>query len=125
MATGKRTQTQPTAGGRRTRLWSGLVGHAQGEDMLSEGRRRQFRVLLSIVLDSCTIVAAFTLTYLLRFYWEMVPAPDSPPAQPHFALLPVLVPAWVAIFAAYGLPPARPPRVFVEALRGVHPVAAS
>src|SRR3989442_6782162 len=116
MATGKRTQTPPTAGGRRTRLWSGLVGHAQGEDMLSEGRRRQFRVLLSIVLDSCTIVAAFSLAYLLRFYWEVVPAPDSPPAQPYFALLPVLVPAWIAIFAAYGLYLYRLPTVFRRGL---------
>src|SRR3989441_7994188 len=117
MATGKRTQTQPTAGGRRTRLWSGLVGHAQGEDMLSEGRRRQFRVLLSIVLGSCTIVAAFSLAYLLRFYWEVVPAPDSPTAQPSFALLPVLVPAWIAIFAAYGLYRDRLQGFFDEALR--------
>src|SRR5260370_36382265 len=85
--------------------------------MLSEGRRRQFRVLLTIVLDSCTIAAAFSLAYLLRFYWEVVPAPDSPPAQPYFAILPVLVPTWIAIFAAYGLYRDRLQGVFDETLR--------
>jgi exopolysaccharide biosynthesis polyprenyl glycosylphosphotransferase len=85
--------------------------------MLSEGRRRQFRVLLTIVLDSCTIAAAFALAYLLRFYWEVVPASDSPPAQPYFAILPVLVPVWITIFAAYGLYRDRLQGFFDEALR--------
>lgn len=71
--------------------------------MLAEGRRRQLRVLLTIVLDGCTIVAAFSLAYLLRFYWEVIPAADSPPAAPYFAILPVLLPVWIVIFAAYGL----------------------
>lgn len=85
--------------------------------MLAEGRRRQFRVLLTIVLDGCTIVAAFALAYLLRFYWEVVPAADSPPAAPYFAILPLLLPAWIAIFAAYGLYRERVQSFLDEALR--------
>jgi len=85
--------------------------------MLSEGRRRQLRVLLAIVLDACTIVAGFSLAYLLRFYWEVVPALDSPPAGPYFAILPVLIPIWLALFAAYGLYRERLQGFFDEALR--------
>jgi exopolysaccharide biosynthesis polyprenyl glycosylphosphotransferase len=85
--------------------------------MLSEGRRQQLRVLLAIVLDACTIASAFSLAYLLRFYWELIPASDSPPAQPYFAILPVLVPVWIAIFAAYGLYRERVQGFFDEALR--------
>lgn len=71
--------------------------------MLAEGRRRQLRVLLAVVLDVCTIAAAFSLAYLLRFYWEVIPAADSPPAGPYLAILTPLIPAWILIFAAYGL----------------------
>jgi exopolysaccharide biosynthesis polyprenyl glycosylphosphotransferase len=85
--------------------------------MLSEGRRRQLRILLAIVLDACTIAAAFSLAYLLRFYWEVIPATDTPPAQPYFAILPVLIPAWVVVFAAYGLYRERLQGFFDEALR--------
>lgn len=85
--------------------------------MLSEGRRRQLRVLLAIVLDACTIVSAFSLAYLLRFYWEVIPSADSPPAGPYFAILPVLIPFWIAVFAAYGLYRERLQGFFEEALR--------
>lgn len=85
--------------------------------MLSESRRRQLRVLLAIVLDVCTIAAAFSLAYLLRFYWEVIPAADSPPAGPYFAILPVLIPFWIAVFAAYGLYRERLQGFFDEALR--------
>jgi exopolysaccharide biosynthesis polyprenyl glycosylphosphotransferase len=85
--------------------------------MLSEGRRRQLRVLLAIVLDACTIAAAFSLAYLLRFYWEIIPAAGLPPVQPYFEILPVVVPVWIAIFAAHGLYQERQPGFFDEALR--------
>ncbi len=85
--------------------------------MLSEGRRRQLRVLLGIVLDACTIGSAFSLAYLLRFYWEIIPSADSPPAGPYFAILPVLIPFWIAVFAAYGLYRERLQGFFDEALR--------
>ena len=85
--------------------------------MLAEGRRRQLHVLLTVVLDACTIAAAFSLAYLLRFFWEVVPAPDSPPVGPYLALLPVLVPVWISVFAAYGLYRERLQSFFDEALR--------
>src|SRR2546428_13711878 len=85
--------------------------------MLAEGRRRQLHVLLAIVLDACTMAAAFSLAYLLRFFWEVVPASDSPPVGPYLAILPVLVPVWIGVFAAYGLYPERLQGFFDEALR--------
>ncbi len=85
--------------------------------MLSEGRRRQLRVLLAIVLDACTIAAAFVLAYLLRFYWEVVPASDAPPTRPYLAILPGLLAGWIATFAAYGLYRDRLSGFFDEALR--------
>src|SRR3989441_2933605 len=88
-----------------------------GTPMLAEGRRRQLHVLLAVVLDACTIAAAFSLAYLLRFFWEVVPAPDSPPVGPYLALLPVLVPVWISVFAAYGLYRERLQSFFDEALR--------
>ncbi len=91
--------------------------------MLSEGRRRQLRVLLTILLDACTIAAAFALAYLLRFYWAVIPAADSPPAGPYFAILPLLVPAWIAVFAAYGLYRERLQGFFDEALRVISAVS--
>ena len=71
--------------------------------MLTEGRRRQLRVLLQGWLDASMIVAAFSLAYLLRFYWQIIPALDEPPAAPYFVILTPLLPAWLLIFAAYGL----------------------
>jgi exopolysaccharide biosynthesis polyprenyl glycosylphosphotransferase len=91
--------------------------------MLSEGRRRQLHVLLAILLDVYTIAAAFSLSYLLRFYWAVIPAADSPPAGPYFAILPVLVPIWIAIFAAYGLYRERLQGFFDEALRVISAVS--
>lgn len=91
--------------------------------MLAESRRRQLRVLLAIVLDACTIAAAFALAYLLRFYWEVIPAADSPPAGPYFAILPLLVPVWIAVFAAYGLYRERLQGFFDEALRVISAVS--
>src|SRR5437870_517115 len=88
--------------------------------MLAEGRRRQLHVLLTVVLDACTIAAAFSLAYLLRFFWEVVPASDSPPVGPYLAILPVLVPVWIGVFAAYGLYRERLQGFFDEALRA-HP----
>lgn len=91
--------------------------------MLSAGRRRQLRVLLTVVLDASTIASAFALAYLLRFYWEIIPAPDSPPARPYFEILPVLVPVWIVIFAAYGLYRDRVQWFFDEALRVISAVS--
>ncbi len=71
--------------------------------MLAEGRRQQLRVLLAVVVDMSTIAAAFSLAYLLRFRWQLIPAEDSPPAAPYFAILTPLIPVWVMVFAAYGL----------------------
>src|SRR5438093_646093 len=85
--------------------------------MLAEGRRRQLHVLLTVVLDACTIAAAFSLAYLLRFFWEVVPASDSPPVGPYLAILPVLVPVWIGVFAAYGLYRERLQGFFDEGLR--------
>src|SRR2546428_348846 len=85
--------------------------------MLAEGRRRQLHVLLAIVLDACTMAAAFSLAYLVRFCWEVVPASDSPPVGPYLAILPVLVPVWISVFAAYGLYRERLQSFFDEALR--------
>src|SRR5256886_10281686 len=91
--------------------------------MLAEGRRRQLHVLLTVVLDACTIAAAFSLAYLLRFFWEVVPASDSPPVGPYLAILPVLVPVWIGVFAAYGLYRERLQGFFDEALRGTSAVS--
>ncbi|OFX12861.1 MAG: hypothetical protein A2V59_11505 [Armatimonadetes bacterium RBG_19FT_COMBO_69_19] len=71
--------------------------------MLTEGRRRQLRVLLAVVLDASMIAAAFSFAYLLRFFWEIIPAADAPPAAPYFIVLTPLLPVWLLIFAAYGL----------------------
>lgn len=91
--------------------------------MLTEGRRRQVRALLMIVLDGCTIAAAFSLAYLLRFYWEIIPALDEPPVGPYFTVLTPLVPAWILIFAAYGLYRDRVQSQLDEALRITSAVA--
>src|SRR5438445_10353459 len=85
--------------------------------MLAEGRRRQLHVLLTVVLDACTIAAAFSLAYLLRFFWEVVTASDSPPVGPYLAILPVLVPFWIGVLAAYGLYRERLQGLFDEAQR--------
>src|SRR2546429_6923680 len=85
--------------------------------MLAEGRRRQLHVLLAVVLDACSMAAAVSLAYLLRFFWEVVPASDSPPVGPYLAILPVLVPVWISVFAAYGLYRERLQGFFDEALR--------
>lgn len=71
--------------------------------MLTEGRRRQLRVLLAVLLDASMIGAAFLLAYLLRFHWQIIPALDEPPAAPYFIILTPLLPAWILIFASYGL----------------------
>jgi exopolysaccharide biosynthesis polyprenyl glycosylphosphotransferase len=91
--------------------------------MLTEGRRRQVRALLLIVLDGCTIAAAFLLAYLLRFYWEIVPSLDQPPTAPYLAILTPLVPTWILIFAAYGLYRDRVQSHLDEALRVTSAVA--
>jgi len=93
------------------------------EAMLTESRRRQFRVLLAIALDVCAIAAAFSLAYLLRFHWEIIPALDEPPAAPYFVILTPIVPAWVAVFAAYGLYRSRIHGFFEETLRTVSAVS--
>lgn len=85
--------------------------------MLTEDRHRQLRVLLLIVLDVCTISAAFSLAYLLRFYWEILLALDEPPATPYFAILTPLIPTWLLIFATYGLYRDRVQGLIDEALR--------
>lgn len=85
--------------------------------MLAAERRRQFRTALAIALDGCAVAAAFAFAYLLRFYWEVIPAPDEPPVGPYFAILPLLVPAWLVIFAGYGLYRERINGFFDEALR--------
>ncbi len=91
--------------------------------MLAEGRRRQLRVLLAVVLDSCTIAAAFSLAFLLRFYWQLIPSEDSPPAAPYFAILTTIIPAWILIFAAYGLYRERLQSFLDEALKVVSAVS--
>jgi exopolysaccharide biosynthesis polyprenyl glycosylphosphotransferase len=85
--------------------------------MLVDARRRQLHVLLMIALDTTVIAAAFTLAYLLRFTWEVIPASDSPPAGPYFAIVPVIIPLWVAIFAANGLYRERAQGFFEEAFK--------
>ncbi len=91
--------------------------------MLAEGRRRLLRVLLAVVLDGCTIAAAFSLAYLLRFYWQLIPAEDSPPAAPYFAILTTVIPAWLLIFAAYGLYRERLQSFLDEALKAVSAIS--
>ncbi len=85
--------------------------------MLTESRRRQFRVALTIAGDVVAVTVAFTLAYLLRFRWEIIPALDAPPAGPYFAILTPVLPAWVLILAAYGLYRERVQSFFEEALR--------
>ncbi len=85
--------------------------------MLTDSRRRQVRVLLAVALDAGAVAAAFSLAYLLRFRWEVVPAADSPPAGPYFAPLALVLPAWAALFAAYGLYRDRPGGFADEARR--------
>ncbi len=84
---------------------------------LVDSRRRQLQVLLMIALDACVITVAFTLAYLLRFYWEVIPASDSPPAGPYFAILPIIIPVWIVILAANGLYQQRPRGFFEEAIK--------
>ncbi len=91
--------------------------------MLADGRRRQLRVLLAVVLDGCTIAAAFSLAYLFRFRWQLIPAEDSPPAAPYFAILTPLIPAWVMVFTAYGLYRDRLQSFLDEALKVVSAVS--
>ncbi|MDQ7842942.1 MAG: sugar transferase [Armatimonadota bacterium] len=91
--------------------------------MLTESRRRQLRVLLAVVLDAGMIVAAFSLAYLLRFRWEIIPALDEPPAAPYFVVLTPLLPTWLLIFAAYGLYREQIQPFFDEALKVASAVA--
>jgi exopolysaccharide biosynthesis polyprenyl glycosylphosphotransferase len=91
--------------------------------MLTESRRRQFRVLLAIAIDACAIGIAFSLAYLLRFRWQIVPASDAPPAAPYFVILTPILPAWITVFAAYGLYRSRIHSFFEEALRTVSAVS--
>jgi exopolysaccharide biosynthesis polyprenyl glycosylphosphotransferase len=85
--------------------------------VLTEGRRRQVRVVLAVARDAVAVGAAFSLAYLLRFRWEVVPATDSPPAAPYFAPLALVIPGWVVLFAAYGLYRDRPGGFADEAAR--------
>lgn len=85
--------------------------------MLTEGRRRQLRVLLAVVLDGSMLAAAFSFAYLLRFFWEIIPALDAPPAAPYFVILTPLLPIWLLIFAAYGLYRDQVQPFFDEALK--------
>jgi len=91
--------------------------------MLAEGRRRQLRVLLAVVVDASTIALAFSLAYLVRFRWQIIPAEDSPPAAPYFAILTPLLPVWVVVFAAYGLYRSWLQSFFDEALKVVSAVS--
>lgn len=91
--------------------------------MLAEGRRRQLRVLLAILVDAAMIAVAFSLAYLLRFRWQLIPAEDSPPAAPYFAILTPLIPIWIAIFAGYGLYRDRLQSFLDEALKLVSAVS--
>jgi len=91
--------------------------------MLTESRRRQLRVVLTVALDAGVIVAAFSLAYLLRFRWEIIPALDEPPAAPYFVVLTPLLPAWILIFAAYGLYREQIQPFFDEALKVASAVA--
>lgn len=88
-----------------------------GRVMLTESRRRQLRVLLGIVLDAGMIAAAFVLAYLLRFYWQIIPAFDEPPVGPYFVILTPLLPVWLLIFAACGLYREQIQSFFDEALK--------
>jgi exopolysaccharide biosynthesis polyprenyl glycosylphosphotransferase len=60
-------------------------------------------VLAMPVLDALFISVSFVLAYHLRFKSSVLPyhAPFSP--QFYWTLLPLLVPTWLLIFAAYGL----------------------
>ncbi len=93
------------------------------EQMLAEGRRRQLRVLLAVVLDASTIAAAFSLAYLFRFRWQLIPAEDSPPVAPYFAILTPLIPVWLMLFAANGLYRDRLQSFLDEALKVVSAVS--
>ncbi|MGH8245447.1 MAG: hypothetical protein ACREUU_03340, partial [Gammaproteobacteria bacterium] len=79
------------------------MGRFHGGTMLAEGRRRQLRILISAGGDAAAIAVAFTLAYYLRFFWEVVPALDAPPAEPYFAIIPPTIAVWLLLFAAYGL----------------------
>lgn len=85
--------------------------------MMTQERRRQLRMLLMVVLDAGAIIVAFTLAYLLRFYWEVVPARDTPPASPYFAILTPLIPVWILLFAVHGLYRERLTSLVDEALK--------
>lgn len=71
--------------------------------MLAEGRRRQLRGLITAGADAAAMATAFILAYRLRFYWEVVPAADTPPVEPYFAIIPPTIAVWLLLFAAYGL----------------------
>ncbi|HEY3248936.1 MAG TPA: sugar transferase [bacterium] len=91
--------------------------------MLAEGRRRQLRALITAGTDAAAIAAAFTLAYYLRFYWEVLPAADAPPAEPYFAVIPPTIAVWLMLFAAYGLYRERRESWLDEALKAASAVS--
>ena len=85
--------------------------------MLSEGRRRQLRGMITAGADAAAMATAFILAYKLRFYWEVVPAVDTPPVEPYFAIIPPTIAVWLLLFAAYGLYRERRESLLDEALK--------
>lgn len=85
--------------------------------MLSEGRRRQLRGMITAGADAAAMATAFILAYKLRFYWEVVPAVDTPPVEPYFAIIPPTIAVWLVLFAAYGLYRERRESLLDEALK--------
>ncbi|HEV8353899.1 MAG TPA: sugar transferase [bacterium] len=91
--------------------------------MLSEARRRQLRALVTAGIDAAAVATAFTLAYYLRFYWEVVPALDAPPAEPYFAVIPPTIAVWLLLFAAYGLYRERRESFLDEAMKAASAVS--
>ena len=69
-------------------------------------RRTEWRLLMLVLAlgDALGVVAGFYLAYALRFWtsWDIFQPTDLRPAF-YAALTSLLVPCWLAIFAAYGL----------------------
>ncbi len=66
--------------------------------------KRHIRIVyLTVLTDMAAIVAAFLLTYLVRFFSGIIPVTHLPPFGIYVRALAVVVPVYIWIFRAYGL----------------------
>lgn len=66
-------------------------------------RSELFFTFLLIPVDAAMILAAFVLSYKLRFYFEFVPATYFEPFGTYLQFIIILLPVWIGVFALSGL----------------------